>query len=257
MYFNDVFILIYVLIAIIGLIIGKFTAWCNMRIPENKKIFSKDFFKANREGLEANYIFMTVTAVIYVALLYKFGIQTQDIFKNLDLLKFLILTPMLLLTFSIDLKHRIIPNRLNLSILEFGLVLTFIYGITNVNMAKDYILGMATGAGIFIVITILGWIISGKEAMGMGDVKFMGAVGLYFGVSGIAEISILSFFVAAVCSIVILTVRILILKRKDEYIAFGPFLAISTFVCIFMPQSFVLNTFLAFCKTLGDKILIF
>lgn len=257
MYFNDVFILIYVLIAIIGLIIGKFTAWCNMRIPENKKIFSKDFFKANREGLEANYIFMTATAVIYVALLYKFGIQTQDIFKNLDLLKFLILTPMLLLTFSIDLKHRIIPNRLNLSILEFGLVLTFIYGITNVNMAKDYILGMATGAGIFIVITILGWIISGKEAMGMGDVKFMGAVGLYFGVSGIAEISILSFFVAAVCSIVILTVRILILKRKDEYIAFGPFLSISTFVCIFMPQSFVLNTFLAFCKTLGDKILIF
>ncbi len=257
MYFNDVFILIYVLIAIIGLIIGKFTAWCNMRIPENKKIFSKDFFKANREGLEANYIFMTATAVIYVALLYKFGIQTQDIFKNLDLLKFLILTPMLLLTFSIDLKHRIIPNRLNLSILEFGLVLTFIYGITNVNMAKDYILGMATGAGIFIVITILGWIISGKEAMGMGDVKFMGAIGLYFGVSGIFEISVLSFFVAAICSIIILTIRILILKRRDEYIAFGPFLAISTFVCIFMPQSFVLNTFLAFCKTLGDKILIF
>lgn len=257
MYFNDVFILIYVLIAIIGLIVGKAVAWCNMRIPENKKIFSKEFFKANKEGLNANYVFMIVTAIIYVALLYKFGIQRQDVFKNLDLLKFLILTPMLLLTFSIDLKHRIIPNRLNLTLLEFGLILTFIYGITNINMAKDYILGMISGAFIFIVITILGWIISGKEAMGIGDVKFMGAIGLYFGVSGIFEISILSFFVAAICSILILTIRILVLKRKDEYIAFGPFLAISTFIFIFMPQSFILNTFLAFCKTLGDKILIF
>lgn len=257
MYFNDVFILIYVLIGILGLLVGKFVAWCNMRLPENKKVFSKEFFKANREGLKANYIFMIVMAVIYVSLLYKFGIERYDVFKNLDLIKFLILTPMLVLTFSIDASSRIIPNRLNLSILEIGLVLTFIYGITNVNMAKDYILGMATGAGIFAIITVLGLIISGKESMGMGDIKFMGALGLYFGVSGIAEISLLSFFIAAGCSIIILTVRILILKRKDEYIPFGPFLSMATFMCIFMPSNLVFNTFLSFCKMIGDKILVF
>jgi len=42
MYFNNVFIGFYVLIAFIGLIIGKFIAWCNIRIPENKKIFSEN-----------------------------------------------------------------------------------------------------------------------------------------------------------------------------------------------------------------------
>ena len=148
MYFNDVFILIYVVIGVIGLLVGKFVAWCNIRLPENKKIFSKEFFKANKEGLNGNYIFMLTIAVIYIALLYKFGIERDDIFKNLDLLKFLILAPMLILTLSIDIKHRIIPNRLSLTILEFGLILTFIYGITNVNMAKDYILGMLAGAVI-------------------------------------------------------------------------------------------------------------
>lgn len=257
MYFNDVFILIYVVIGVIGLLVGKFVAWCNIRLPENKKIFSKEFFKANKEGLNGNYIFMLTIAVIYIALLYKFGIERDDIFKNLDLLKFLILAPMLILTLSIDIKHRIIPNRLSLTILEFGLILTFIYGITNVNMAKDYILGMLAGAGIFAIITALGFIISGKESMGMGDIKFMGALGLYFGVSGIAEISLLSFFIGAAGSVVILIVRILILKRKDEYIPFGPFLSIATFVCIFTPSNLVFDTFLSVCKMLGDKILIF
>ena len=42
---------------------------------------------------------------------------------------------MLILALSIDMKHRIIPNRLNLTILETGLIITFIYGITNVNLS--------------------------------------------------------------------------------------------------------------------------
>ena len=40
MYFNNVHILIYVAFFIAGLIIGKFVAWCNVRLPEKKKIFS-------------------------------------------------------------------------------------------------------------------------------------------------------------------------------------------------------------------------
>lgn len=257
MYFNNVSIINYVIIGIIGLIVGKIVAWCNIRIPENKKIFSKEFFKENKAGLKNNYIFMVITAIIYICLLYKFGIQKNDTFKNLDLIKFLILTPMLILAFSIDIKHRIIPNRLNLTIFEVGILITFIYGITNVNMAKDYILGMLVGTLIFGVITILGWIISGKEAMGLGDVKFIGAIGLYFGTSTISEISLLAFCIAAVCSIVILLFRLFILKSNDEYVAFGPFMVVATFACIFMPANLVFDTFLAFCKVLGDKIPMF
>lgn len=257
MYFNNVSIINYAIIGIIGLLVGKIVAWCNIRIPEKKKVFSKEFFKENKVGLKNNYIFMIITSIIYISLLYKFGIQKNDVLKNLDLIKFLILVPMLILAFSIDIKHRIIPNRLNLVIFEVGIIVTFIYGITNVNMAKDYILGMLLGAGIFSVIAILGWIISGKEAMGLGDVKFMGAIGIYFGTSTIAEISLLAFCIAAVCSILILLFRLLILKTNDEYVAFGPFMVLATFVCIFMPANFVFDSFMAFCKVLGDKISMF
>lgn len=253
MYFNDVHILYYVAISIIGLLVGKFTAWCNLRIPKKEKIFSKEFFKVNKEGLPKNYIFMSVTAILYIALLYKFGLHEETI-KNFDLVKFLILTPMLLLVFSIDFKCRIIPNRLTLTIFEMGLILAFVYGITNINMAKEYILGMISGAAIFIVITLFGWLIAGKEAMGIGDVKLMGALGLYFGMSAIAEIAMLSFFIAAILSVLILFVRLVILRKKDEYVPFGPFISVATIVCILLPSNYVFDTFMEFCRMIGNKI---
>lgn len=254
MYFNNVHILFFVAISIIGMIVGKFLAWCNMRMPERKKIFSKEFFAENKKGLEYNYVSMIVIAILYIALLYRFGINTENVLKNLELIKFMILVPMLILAFGIDIKHRIIPNRLNLCILEVGLIITFIYGITNVNMAKDYILGMLAGGSIFGIITLLGALIAGKEAMGLGDVKYTAVLGLYYGVNTIAEISLLSFFIAAVCSIVILIIRVCIFKNKDEYIPFGPFLSIAALACIFMPSNFVFDNFLFICKMIGDKI---
>ncbi len=253
MYFNNVHILIYVAFFIAGLIIGKFVAWCNVRLPEKKKIFSKEFFEENKKGIKANYIFMIIIGTFYAALLYRFGLNKEEILSNLELIKFLILFPMLILSFAIDMKHRIIPNRLNLTILETGLIISFIYGITNVNMAKDYILGMLAGGAIFGVITLLGGLIFGKEAMGMGDIKFTGAIGLFFGTYSVAEISLLSFLIAAIFSILLLTFR-LITKNKDEYIPFGPFLAMSAMICVFIPVGMVFDKFLLICKIISEKI---
>ena len=167
MYFNNVHIIFYVIIAIIGFIVGKFVSWCNLRFPEDKKIFSRDFFKENKAGnIKGSYIMMITTAVIYIALLFKFGIKAE-IIKNLDLIKFLVLTPMLLSSFGIDLKHRILPNRLNMTMFEIGIIFVFIYGLNNLNIARDMVLGLITGGGIFLLITLLGGIIAGKEAMGL------------------------------------------------------------------------------------------
>ena len=255
MYFNNIHIKFYVLIAIIGFFVGKFVAWCNLRFPEEKKIFSKDFFKENKAGnIKGSYIMMIITAIIYIALLYKFGLKSELI-KNLDLIKFLILTPMLISSFFIDLKHRILPNRLNMTMFEIGIIFVFIYGLNNLNIAKDMVLGLLTGGGIFLAITLLGGAIAGKEAMGLGDVKFMGALGLYYGFSVISEISLLAFLIATVVSIIVLFVRLKILKSNDEYIPFGPFLAFSAICMIFIPANTVFLGFIGFCRLISDKLL--
>ena len=78
---------------------------------------------------------------------------------------------------------------------------------------------------------------------------------MYFGVSSIAQVSLLAFFVGAIVSVFVLIIRNAILKSKDEYMPFGPFLVIGAIACIFLPDNTVFIWFMAICKIISDKIL--
>ena len=246
MYFNDVHILYYVAVAIIGLFVGEFVNWMNQRLPEYKNVFSKEFITEHKINFKPNYILMLLTSFIYIALVYRFGIQ-NTIIANLDLIKFMILTPMLLSVFVIDYKSQIIPNRLNLTIFEIGMGFAFLYGLSDVAITINMLLGMLAGGGIFLLITLVGGVIYGKEAMGFGDVKLMGALGLYFGLSNIIAITLVSFLIGAVLSVILLITKI---KKMDEYIPFGPFIVLGTFISIFVPFETIKYALLMFF-TLG------
>ena len=231
MYINDVFIVYYVAAAILGLIIGQLVGWLNKRLPENEKVFSKEFFTDMKMNFKPNYILMLITSIIYVGLVYKFGIH-DTIISNLDLIKYAILTPLILSAFVIDYRLQIIPNRLNLTIFEIGIIFTFIYGLSDIAISINMLLGMFAGAGIFLIITLVGGLVYGKEAMGFGDVKLMGALGLYFGLQNIIIITLVSFLIGAILSIGLLITKI---KKTDEYIPFGPFIVIATFISMYVP----------------------
>ena len=231
MYINDVHILYYVVVAIFGLFVGEFVSWANKRLPEYKKVFTKEFFTEMKLNFKPNYILMLVTSAIYVTLLYRFGLK-ETLIANLDLIKFMVLTPMLLSVFVIDYKLQIIPNRLNLTIFEVGIVFAFLYGLSDVAITLKMIIGMLIGGGIFLLITLIGGAIYGKEAMGFGDVKLMGALGLFFGQYDIIAITLVSFLIGAILSIILLVSKI---KKSNEYIPFGPFIVIATFVSMYVP----------------------
>lgn len=205
----------------------------NKRLPEYKKVFTREIFSEYEKEFSPNYILMIITAVLYVAILYRYGISNNFI-ENLDLIKYLILTPMLLSVVVIDYKLQIIPNRLNLTMFEIGLIFAFLYGFSNVAISINMLLGMLAGGGIFLVITLLGGLVYGKDAMGLGDVKLMGALGLYFGLTNIIIISLVSFLVCAVISIFLLATKI---RSVDEYIPFGPFIVVGAFISIFVPSA--------------------
>lgn len=240
MYYNDVHIFYYVVIAIIGGLIGQLIDWAAKRMPDNKRLISKDF-RSYLKNFTPKYIFILANALIYIGLLYRYGIQDTFI-ANLDLIKFLILSPMLITACIIDFRLQIIPNRLNLTIFEVGLFIAFLYGLSNVAITINMLLGMICGGGIFLGITLIGGMIYGKEAMGLGDVKLMGALGLFFGVSNIIVIALLSFLIGAVLSILLLATKI---KKTDEYIPFGPFIVIATFISMFIPFDIILQILLS------------
>lgn len=226
-YINDIHILFYVLFAFIGGFIGQVIDYLNIAFLNERKVISKESFKKYKETFKVNYKLIVVNSCLYVALLYKFGM-------NLDFLRFAILTPMLISAFIVDYKIQIIPNRLNFTMFEVGIIFAFIFGIQNLNLAKDMFLGMIAGGGIFLLITLIGVLIAGKEAMGLGDVKLMGALGLFFGWYKILIISVLAFLIGAIISIIVLIVR---KNREDGYIPFGPFIVVATFITIFVPTN--------------------
>ena len=246
MYINDVHIAYYVVAVILGLFIGNIVDWANKRLPEYKSVISKEFFKEMKMNFKPKYILMFLTAIIYVTLIYTFGIK-ETLIAILDLIKYMILAPMLISVFVIDYRLQIIPNRLNLTIFEVGLVFAFLYGLSNVAITINMLLGMVAGAGIFLLITLLGGAFYGKEAMGFGDVKLMGALGLYFGLSNIIIITLVSFLIGAILSIILLITK---LRKTNEYIPFGPFIVIATFISMYIPFE-TIKTFLMQIFTLG------
>ena len=230
MYINNINILHYLLIGIIGLFVGQFVDWCTIRLPEYKKIFTREFFSIYLKSSKPKYIYMIITSILYILTLYLFGFRVKTI-------AYIFLIPMLLCAFIIDYRLKIIPNRLNLTIFEVGLIYTFVEGLANINVAIDMLLGMCVGAGSFLIITLIGGLIAGKEAMGFGDVKFLGALGLFFGWRTTIIIALLSFLLGAIIGIVLMIIK---RKKGGEYIPFGPFIVISTLIAMYVPFEILL-----------------
>jgi len=237
MYINDIHIAYYAIAIIASIVIGQLVDWANKRMPEYKKILSKDIINEYKIEFKPNYILILVIAIIYVTLLYNYGIK-PTLIANLDLIKYLIISPMLVSAFVIDYKHQIIPNRLNLTLFEIGIIFAFLYGLSDVAITFNLLLGMVTGGGIFLLITVIGGLIYGKEAMGFGDVKLMAALGLLFGLSNIIVITLLSFLIGAILSVLLLITKI---KKSSEYIPFGPFIVIGTFISMYVPFETIKN----------------
>ena len=229
MYINDVNTIVYVIAAILGAVAGQFSDLLNFLLPKHKQLLSIKNLKEYIKGIKPKYLLMVIHILIYLGILYRYGAN------DINTIKYMVLTPLIISAFYIDYKLQIIPNRLTLSIFEIGLIFTFIHGISNLNIAISMFEGLVAGCLIFFIITIIGGLIFGKETMGFGDVKMMAALGLYFGFQGIIAVAILSFLISAIFSIVLIIIQKVRHKDVMEYIAFGPFIVIAAFIVIFVP----------------------
>ena len=230
MYINDIHILYYFFIGLLGLAVGQVMNWANIRLENHEKVFCKEFFTTYIPHMKVNFFLIFPIAIINIVLLYLYGFQMK-------LLEYLILTPLIISALVIDYRKQIIPNRLTLTIFEIGIVFTFIYGLSDISVFTDRLLGMIAGGGIFLIITLIGGLIAGKEAMGFGDVKLMGALGITFGLTNTIMIAVISFLLGAIISVVLLATK---KKKSNEYIPFGPFIVLATFLIMFVPHYIML-----------------
>lgn len=112
----------------------------------------------------------------------------------------------------IDIKYLEIPNTYN--------AFVFILGLVNMYYYKN-IYFLIISAISFILFFILS--IFSKGALGGGDIKLSLGLGLFFNLQLFTRFLIFTFGIGALISLILLVLK---LKKKEDVIAFGPFMAL-------------------------------
>jgi prepilin signal peptidase PulO-like enzyme (type II secretory pathway) len=132
----------------------------------------------------------------------------------------------LLVLFIIDIEHRIIPDLLQIIVTVLGLI----YAVNNNYHLSEIIAGALLGGGIGLILQFLVRAIKKIDGLGMGDVKFMAASGVWLGTDLISY-----YFYAGIIGVV--SAILWRIKNDDPRFPFGPALAISLFMLVIYPPS--------------------
>lgn len=164
---------------------------------------------------------LTILA-IYAFHFYGYGI--------IKIIRYILLMYFLIIIAQIDAKSKRIPNQIIISMLWMRLIILIIEIILNIRLGYTLqlilapIMGLLFGGGIFLI----SYIIS-RKGIGMGDVKLFAVIGAYTGPGVLMPCIIISLFLSALYSIIMLVRKKLTLK--DSF-AFGPFAAVGTIITL-------------------------
>lgn len=127
-----------------------------------------------------------------------------------------------------DLSHRIIPNPLMAAALVLWPVLAL------PSPAAPWwscLAAMVVGGGFFLLIALVS-----KGGMGGGDVKLAAVIGLYLGL----KVGVLALFLGVLAGACVSGFLLLGgVKRRGDYIPFGPFLAVGGILSLYWGDQFI------------------
>jgi leader peptidase (prepilin peptidase)/N-methyltransferase len=213
---------------------GSHCAACGAPIPwyHNIPIFSWFMLRGKAAccgtRIDRRYWMVELSmAVIFLALWLRY--------PPLDAVIYAIMVSGIAAACLIDLDHYIIPDRFTLGGCVAGFIACSIHpalmGQTTALMGFSWSLASAIICAIVLLaVAWLGTIIFKKEAMGMGDVKFLAAMGSFLGASSIVWILPLSSLIGSGLGFA------LIIWQRGAWgtrIPFGPFLGLAALLWLF------------------------
>ena len=245
---NSVFIFIF------GLIIGSFLNVCIYRLPrdesvvrphshcpnckrplkwyDNIPILSYLILKGRCRYCKWRIPFRYPMVEFLTAGLFLFYYKLWGV--GINMVFFSIFTSGLIVASFSDFETRMIPDQVSLGLLPLGFIFSFynplfktIYGH---NPFLESIGGAFLGAALIYLTGLLGKLIFRKDAMGFGDVKFMLLIGSFLG----WKLTVLNYFIAPFFALSYGIYRKI--RYKDDYLPYGPFLAIGALFVFFFRE---------------------
>ena len=142
----------------------------------------------------------------------------------------MVLTGIIFPAAFIDYKEHIIPNKIIGSAILLRIVIWIIEAFIDVEKFLSVLKGDIIASVIIVVFFFLCSLIV-KNGIGMGDVKLMGIMALYQGLTGIMSSLFFSMLVAFVEAIVLLITH---KKNRKDAIAFAPAVLVGTILAVAM-----------------------
>jgi len=154
----------------------------------------------------------TLTAVMFGLAFWYYG-------PTLLLLSRLLFGCALIVLFSIDLEHHLLPNSITLP----GIVVGFAFSLVTGLGWFDSLVGIVLGGGVLFATAEAYYRVRHEEGLGMGDVKMLAMVGAFLG----WKLALLTLMLASISGSII-GLLFIVTKRGDMKYAlpFGTFLAI-------------------------------
>ena len=131
----------------------------------------------------------------------------------------LLFTWTLIAASGIDVRTQLLPDQLTLPLLWLGLLISLVPVFVAPSTA---IIGAAIGYLSLWSVFWLFKLMTGKEGMGYGDFKLLGALGAWMGASSLLPIVLLSSLIGAIIGGIALAVQG---RDRSTPIPFGPFIA--------------------------------
>jgi leader peptidase (prepilin peptidase)/N-methyltransferase len=158
-----------------------------------------------------------LSAILSAAVAWRFGF-------GWPLAAGLVFTWTLIAAAGIDVRTQLLPDQLTLPLLWLGLLIALVPVFVTPAAA---IVGAAIGYLSLWSVFWLFKLLTGKEGMGYGDFKLLGALGAWMGATSLLPIILLSSLIGAIIGGIVLAVRG---QGRNTPIPFGPFIAAAGWV---------------------------
>lgn len=236
-----------VIVALLGLSVGSFITLASWRMPRGESIVLppsrcpactktlgvRDLVpvlswlcargKCRHCGIKIHWRYpalelATVTAFLFIYAQYGFAPQA---------LALALMATLLLIMIAVDFEHYIIPDTINIGLFLLGVAYGLLIGTSWQQMLTGTLLGLTLG----LALRYGYYFLRKREGLGLGDVKFFAAAGVWLGLEPFVAFL---FFSGAFGVATALAWRAL---GQGERFPFGPALAAALFLCVAWPDA--------------------